>query len=307
MPKTETRTDKLQQAHERLSEAVESIVSGDDWKRMLETAAKFHKYSFDNQLLIFCQRPHATKVAGFNRWKSLGRLVRKGEKGIQILAPVVDRKKELEVRTSDLAVEVAAPEGDRPKTVLRGFRVVHVFDISQTDGEDLDLDLVRPELLNGAAPQGLCDSLVAQASDAGYTVIRTQRGSANGYCDFLSKEIGIDPDLPDLQAVKTLVHELGHALLHEGGAESRETAEIEVESAAYVVLDVLGLNSEVYSFPYIARWANGDLDLIRSTAERAVTCAKTILESFEDVDVFRMATAASSIQGFTNHSSEARS
>lgn len=89
MSKTEPPTSKLQQAHERLTEAVTSIVTGDDWKRMLATAAKFHNYSFNNQLLIFLQRPDATHVAGFNRWKALGRMVRKGEKGIQILAPVI--------------------------------------------------------------------------------------------------------------------------------------------------------------------------------------------------------------------------
>lgn len=185
------------------------------------------------------------------------------------------------MRTSEVAVEVAAePNGeDRPKTVLAGFKVVHVFDISQTDGDDLpDRYAVRPQLLNGSAPEGLWDALVAQATEAGYTVVRTRRGSANGYCDFLAKEIGVRPDVSDLQAVKTLVHEVGHALLHEDGAESRAIAEVEVESTAFVVLDALGLNSEGYSFPYIARWAGGGIELIRSTAERAVTCAKSILE-----------------------------
>jgi hypothetical protein len=253
---------------------------------MLKTAAKFHKYSFNNQLLIMVQKPDATHVAGFNRWKSLNRLVRKGEKGIAILAPVIYKKDKVEVGTSDLAVEVAAaPNGeDRPKTdrLLRAFKVVHVFDISQTEGEDLELDAVKPELLDGEVPEGLWDSLVALATEAGYTVVRKERGSANGYCDFLAKEIGVEPTLPELQAVKTLIHELAHALLHGGDVQpSRDVAEIEVESVAFIVLDVLNLSSDSYSFPYVARWSSGYIELVKASAERTVNCASQILQGCE--------------------------
>lgn len=98
---------------------------------------------------------------------------------------------------------------------IRGFRVVHVFDILQTEGEDLtDLDAVRPKLLDGSAPEGIWDALTGHAGSIGYEVIRHQRGSENGYCDFLKKEIPVRPDVSGAQAVKTLIHELGHALLH---------------------------------------------------------------------------------------------
>jgi hypothetical protein len=93
MTKTETRNDKLRAAHDKLMDAVAEIVSGDDWKRMLKTASKFHRYSFNNHLMIFLQRPDATVVAGFNRWKSLGRFVKKGEKGVAIFAPCKYRTK----------------------------------------------------------------------------------------------------------------------------------------------------------------------------------------------------------------------
>ena len=303
-----TRSDRLQQAHERLTEAVASIVTGDDWKRMLETAAKFHRYSFNNQLLIFLQRPDATRVAGFNRWRSLGRMVRKGEKGIAILAPCKykvppengpsaaspgGQNKDKDSGPSPSgqfpsgsasAVEVAAPSaqrGDRPKTeVLRGFRVVHVFDISQTEGEDLpDLDAVRPRMLDGDAPEGIWEVLVAKANTAGYEVIRKQRQGENGYCDFLNKKLAVRPDVEPAQAVKTLVHELGHALLHgEELPTSREVAEVEVESVAYIVCDALGLDTSGYSFAYVARWSDGATELIKDTAERVIGCAKQILE-----------------------------
>lgn len=112
---------------------------------------------------------------------------------------------------------------------IRGFRVVHVFDISQTEGEDLpDIDAVRPKLLDGDAPEGIWDALTAHAGAIGYEVIRHRRGSENGYCDFTAKQIAVRPNVSAAQAIKTLIHELGHALLHaEGPVASREVAEVE--------------------------------------------------------------------------------
>jgi len=134
---------------------------------MLSVSAKFHNYSFNNQLMIFLQRPEATVVAGFNRWKSLGRFVKKGEKGLAIFAPC---KYKTKVEDDD--------GNDKSFQQIRGFRVVHVFDtLSQTEGEELsDLDAVRPKLLDGDAPVGIWDALVHHAGSVGYEVIRHQRG-----------------------------------------------------------------------------------------------------------------------------------
>ena len=117
--------DKLRAAHDKLQDAVAEIVSGDDWKRMLKIASKFHRYSFNNHLMIFLQRPDATVVAGFNRWKSLGRFVKKGEKGIAIFAPCRYKTK----------VETDAGE-EQTVQRIRGFRVVHVFDTLSRDSQD---------------------------------------------------------------------------------------------------------------------------------------------------------------------------
>ncbi len=281
MPKTAAKPDRLKEAHDRLTQAVESIVSGEEWKRMLKVAAKFHNYSFNNHLMIFLQRPDATIVAGFNRWKSLGRFVKKGEKGIVIFAPCRYKTK----------VETDAGE-EQTVQQIRGFRVVHVFDISQTEGEELpDLDAVRPKLLDADAPEGIWDALAGHASSIGYEVIRYQRGSENGYCDFSSKQIAVRPDVAPAQAIKTLIHELGHALLHaEGPVASREAAEVEVESVAFIVCDALGLDSGEYSFPYVTRWAEGSNELVRQTAERAIGCAKAILEGLEESEARALAT-----------------
>lgn len=163
---------------------------------------------------------------------------------------------------------------------IRGFRVVHVFDISQTEGEDLlDLHAVRPRLLDGNAPEGIWDALARHAASIGFEVVRHQRGSENGYCDFVKKEIAVRPDVSAAQAVKTLIHELSHALLHsEGPIPSREVAEVEVESVAYVVCNAIGLETGDYSFPYVTRWAEGCTDLVKQTAERVIRCAKQILD-----------------------------
>ena len=255
--KTEDRKERLQAAHDKLQEAVADIVSGDQWKRMLQVAAKFHNYSFNNQLMIFLQRPDATVVAGFNRWKLLGRFVKKGEKGLAIFAPC---KYKTKVEDDD--------GNEQSFQQIRGFRVVHVFDISQTEGDDLpDLDAVRPKLLDGDAPVGIWDALVAHAGSVGFEVVRERKGGENGYCDFVGKRIAVRPDVAPAQAVKTLIRELGHAILHsEGPVASREVAETEVESVAFVVCDAIGLDTGDYSFPYVARWAG-----------RVIECAKSLL------------------------------
>ena len=116
----------------------------------------------------------------------------------------------------------------------------------------------------------------------GYEVIRHQRGTENGYCDFTAKQIAVRPDVSAAQAVKTLIHELDHALLHaEGPVASREIAEVEVESIAFIVCDALGLDGGGYSFPYVTRWAEGSAALVKETAERAITCAKEMLTALE--------------------------
>jgi antirestriction protein ArdC len=281
MTKTEARSDKLRAAHDRLTKAVESIVTGDDWQRMLKVSSKFHRYSFHNQLLIFCQRPDAILVAGFRKWQELNRFVRKGEKGIAIFAPCKYKTK------------IEDDNGDEQTLQeLRGFRIVHVFDISQTEGEELpDLDAVRPKLLDGSAPEGIWDALARHASSVGFEVIRHQRDGENGYCDFLNKQIAVRPDVAPAQAIKTLIHELGHALLHaEGPVASREAAEVEVESVAFIVCDALGLDSGEYSFPYVTRWAEGSNELVRQAAERAIGCAKAILEGLEESEARALAT-----------------
>jgi len=279
--------DKLAALHEQISEGVAALVESEGWRAMLDTAAKFHSYSLGNLVLIALQAPQATRVAGFRSWQSVGRQVCKGERGIAILAPCTYRPK-----TADRA-EPAAPADQEPATScsggavpdaggrqVRGFRVVHVFALHQTEGAPLPD--VAPALLVGQAPAGLWDDLASQVSGHGYTLERGDCGGANGYTDPTRRVVRVRDDIDEAQAVKTLAHELGH--LECGHVKDLPTyltcrgrCEVEAESVAYVVAAAHGLDASGYTFAYVAGWAAGDLTRVRQAAETVTKAARTIL------------------------------
>jgi DNA primase len=297
--------------HEQLQQAVHELTSAAGWQQMLRTAAALPTYSPHNVLLITTQRPDATAVAGFHTWKQLGRSVRKGEKGIAILAPVLRR-----TRTASREATVSAPAStvqagvDGTATAvdpaslgsaagatagaahgssrrLSGFRVVHVFDITQTDGPDLPAP-PRAVRLDGQAPDGLLDGLSEQIRRAGFQLVvhdfdvpHPAMAGANGVTDHFAKTVVIRPDLSPAQTAKTLAHELGHVLLHAPGSRpaglTREQAEVEAESVAFIVTAAHGLDSSTYTVPYVAGWAGHDPSLVATTAERVLRTAQTVL------------------------------
>jgi len=279
--------DKLAALHEQISEGVAALVESEGWRAMLDTAAKFHSYSLGNLLLIALQSPQATRIAGFRSWQSLGRQVRKGERGIAILAPCTYRPK-----TADRA-EPATPTGPEPATScsggvapdagskqVRGFRVVHVFALHQTEGAPLPE--VAPALLVGQAPAGLWDALEGQVLGHGYTVHRGDTGRANGWTDPTSRTVRVSSAVDDAQAVKTLIHELahlecGHVADLPTYATCRGRCEVEAESVAYVVTAAHGLDASGYTFAYVAGWAGPDLSLVRQAAETVTKAARAIL------------------------------
>ena len=253
-------------ALQRLRDGVETLKQSDEWIRWLDVQSRFHHYSWGNCVLIAMQRPDAKQVAGFHRWLELGRHVRKGEHGIAILAPMVGKKSK-------------DADPDDPK-VCYGFKTVFVFDIEQTDGEDLP-SIVHP--IEGDAPEGLFDRLTAIAIDRGVSVEPSNDlGTANGLYSFLSRTISIRDDLSPAQMVKTLVHEIAHALLHDEQAAigDRRGCELEAESVAYIVTQAIGIDSGSYSFGYIASWAK-DSGQFEKSAERINRTAHDILSSLE--------------------------
>ena len=227
-------SDRLTALHDTLTEGVAALASGGQWAAMLAAARHFHRYSLSNLLLIYLTRPGATWVAGFHAWKRVGRSVRKGERGIPILAPCTYRT---DTADHDGDRDDEPPQDGQPRCVLRGFKVVYVFDISQTDGEPIPD--VAPVLLEGEDPGRLYDALALQVTAQGYTLHRAALpGESNGQTDYDARTVTVRADCSAAQACKTLAHELGHVLLHgldDITGERRERAEVEAESIAFVV------------------------------------------------------------------------
>ena len=278
--------DRLALAHEQLTAAVEQLVSSEDWARMLEVAARFHRYSLNNVLLVHAQMPEATRLAGYRAWQALGRQVRRGEHGLSIFAPVLRRV------PPDSASELARHEASESQHAqaspssrqLVAFKVSKVFDISQTEGPPLPD--VAPELLGGEAPSALYAGLAAEVEACGCVLLRQDCSPANGRTDFSARTVTVRADCSDAQAAKTLAHELGHVRLHDdanhhglAGISCRGLAEVEAESVAFLVCQAAGLPTGEYSFPYVARWANGDLGMVRSAAGRSLAAARAITSS----------------------------
>jgi antirestriction protein ArdC len=260
--------DKLRALHDQLESAFTELVSGTDWARMLTAAARFHHYSPANILLILRQRQDATRVAGYRTWQRLGRQVRRGERAVAILAPCTYLR----------PVDDENNAADEPRHVLRGFKIAHVFDISQTDGDPLPH--VGPALLDGDAPAGLWDALSAQVTAAGFELHRDDCRPANGRTDYIARTVTVRPDVSEAQATKTLAHELAHVLLHDGTAYAlgcRGLVEVEAESVAYIVATAAGMPTDTYSLPYVAHWSDGNINAIKVTADRVIASARAIL------------------------------
>jgi DNA primase len=256
--------------HEQLKESLRTLVSSEDWRQALEVAARFHNYSFANTRLIWAQAAARgftpTRVAGYRAWQKLGRQVNRGEKGLQILAPIT--------RT------VETDDGEEERRVV-GFRVVHMFDQSQTDGNPLPE--VRPAALDGELPvQWEKVAELIRSADFGLDIAEVDRlGEANGITDWGDRTVVVRASLPGAQRFKTAVHELAHIRLHEPTSgdrpDCRGVIEVEAESVAYMVCAALGVDSAGYSLPYVATWSGGDLEKVAETADRVIRCARRII------------------------------
>jgi len=271
--------NKTKEALERLEAGLETLLDSEEWMRYLQLQAKFHNYSFGNTLLILFQCPHASYVAGFSKWKEMGRFVQKGQQGIEILAPLIGKKKTDDAGTdSDLSGE--QNDSGTTKKVLYGFRVVYVFDVSQTSGEPLPSPNT-PLIMEGDS--GLYDSLRA-ACVFPVSEVEGQKDGPLGAFYQQTQHIEIRKDLPESQKTKVLVHEWAHGLLHGLGTvrPDRDTRELEAESTAYVVCQALGLDTSQYSFGYIAGWSGKDaIETLKACGQRIQKAADTILSAIE--------------------------
>lgn len=249
----------IKEITKKLEDGVKAVFSSDRYKQYLDFTTKFYDYSVNNCILIMMQKPDASLVAGYRTWQTkFGRFVKKGEKAIQIIAPVPHKiKKEA--------------DGEEKEIAWTSYRAVSVFDVSQTDGDEL--------------PQGVCRVLDADVEDFDKLIHRLEaispypvsyepiKGSANGFCSFAEGKVVVKQGMSQLQTVKTLVHEISHAVLHSKGGEAhdadRNTREVQAESVAYCVCQMLGLDTSDYSFGYVAGWS-GDKDVKALSASLAL-------------------------------------
>jgi antirestriction protein ArdC len=267
----EEKKAQAEALHNSISVQVEQLRNSERWTAFLDFAQAFHAYSLNNLLLILSQKPEASQVAGFRKWQALGRQARKGETGIRIFG--YSTKKVIEEDEN----------GESQEKRIARFPILSVFDIAQTDlidGAEDPGTITRQ--LTGADDFGIVDALSAFLAEEGWTVEhRPIHGHKNGYTDPKRMAVVIDSDLSPEHMAKTLIHETAHVLLGhtEDMAEyalHRGLMETEAESIAYVVAGLVGFDTSAYSVGYIAGWADGDTELIKSTALRVLRTAHQI-------------------------------
>ena len=276
--------ERLAELTDKLENGVKEVYASGQYAEYLAAMSKFHRYSFGNALLILFQCPAASHVAGYNTWKkTFGRQVKKGERGIQILAPcpyqkAVSREKKDPTTGQTLYGADGKPLRETEFVSATRFKIAWVFDISQTEGRELPS--IGVSELTGDVPDfpAIYDRLAAISPLP--VEQDTVPGAAKGYTSFLEQRIVIKPGMSQVQTIKTLIHEISHAKLHDpeqtakGEEKARREKEVEAESVAFVVCKHFGIDTSDYSFAYVAGWSRGkelaelkaSLDIIHSTA-----------------------------------------
>ena len=287
---SEKPAEKVKEITARLEQGVQAIFDSDRYKEFLTAMSKFHDYSLNNTILIAMQGGNL--VMGFRQWeKEFDRHVKKGEKGIKIFAPAPYKVKKL---VDKIDPETRKPMLDREGKVVKeeteitvpAFKVITVFDISQTEGKEFPDLSVKPLLADVEQYEDFFAAL-EKASPVPIAFEQITNG-ANGYFSLTDKRIAIKEGVSELQAVKTAIHEIAHAKLHdvdlnappeEQNRVDRHTREVEAESVAYTVCQHFGLDTSDYSFGYVAGWSSGkemtelkaSLETIQATAKELIT------------------------------------
>ena len=230
--------DKIKSALTSIEEGLATINSDEDWIRYLKFNSMFYNYSYNNIILIMMQRPDATYVAGYTAWRKLNRYVKKGEKGIGILCPCI-RKVEAFKEPDDTNVYNDKEAEKEVKKVVSGFKIGYVFDLSQTDGDDSMLPVLVTGLAgNSEQEQAIYEALLKYVSSQ-YTVQEVTGTSAKGSYNIETQVITVRSDLEYRQKLKSLLHELSHAIdfsMHPDDTIPRNKRELIAESCAFVLL-----------------------------------------------------------------------
>ena len=301
MAEKQSNKDRIKEITAGIEQGIKELFESDRYRQYLSTMSRFHKYSLNNVMLIHSQRPDATLVAGFNKWKNqFGRHVKKGERGIQILAPVPFKKKVDEVK---LDPHTKAPILDKDGNLVKEekevsvpmFKVVSVFDVSQTDGKPLP---VLAHSLSGDVQQyEVFMEALRRTSPVPIVIAHTDR-DVDGFFDLTAQQITIQDGMSQVQTICAGVHEIAHSKLHnydkmtelaDDGVtvlapeeKDRHTEEVEAESISYAVCQYFGIETADNSFGYIASWSQGkELKELRASLETINRTSSELISSIE--------------------------
>lgn len=272
------KSDKIKEITEKLEQGVKEVFESEKYKSYLNTLSKFHNYSLNNTLLIAAQNPNATLVAGFKSWeKNFDRHVKKGEKGIKILAPSPYTKKILVEKIDPISKEIMLdgngnPVKEETEVKMTAFRIVSVFDVEQTAEKPLpELGIV--ELNDNVKEYNVFFTALKESSSLPVEFENIQ-GLAKGYFSNAEQKIVIKEGMSESQTVKTAVHELAQ--------KDRHTKEVEAESVAYTVCQHFGIDTSDYSFSYIAGWSSGkEINELKQSLETIQKTASELISSIE--------------------------
>ena len=294
---SEKPAEKLKEITDRLEQGITELFDSERYKEYLRVMSKFHNYSFNNTLLIAMQKPDASLIAGFSAWKNnFGRNVMKGQKGIKILAPSPFKiKKEMEKIDPQTGKAFIGKDGkpvtEEKEITIPAFKVVSVFDVSQTEGREIPNIAVN--MLTGDV-EHYKDVFAALEKTSPVPVgFEKIEGGAHGYYHLEDKRIALDEGMSELQTLKTLIHEIAHAKLHDidlnapledlENRPDRRTREVQAESIAYTVCQHYGLDTSDYSFGYVAGWSAGrELAELKSSLETIRSTAAEIINSIDE-------------------------
>lgn len=297
-----SQKEKVKEITDKLEQGIKDLFNSDRYKEYLSAMSKFHNYSFRNTILILMQKPDASYIAGFNTWKNdFKRAVRKGEKGIKILAPA-PYKKEIEETAHDKngnpILNADGSNRTTTKTItVPAFKITTVFDLSQTDGKEIPT--IANQLTGNVEDYEKFFKALKAISPVPIELEKIDR-AANGYYHLTEKRIAVRNDLSEMQTIKTTIHEIAHAKLHalpekeeneviEDDRPDNRTREVQAESIAYTVCQHFGIDTSDYSFGYVAGWSSGketeelkaSLEVIRTTADEMITDISEKLKELE--------------------------
>ena len=297
---------QVREITDKLEQGIKELFESERFKEYLRTMSKFYNYSFNNTLLIAMQKPEATYVAGYTSWqRNFDRQAMKGEKGIKILAPAPYKAQEEREKIDPVTQKPVIGADGKTVTetveVLRpAFKVVSVFDVSQTDGKELP-DIIVDELKGTVENYEAFFDALKQESPVPIS-FEDIPGGAKGFFSPVESRIAIQEGMSEIQTVKTAIHEIAHAKLHavkpdEKAApedkKDRHTKEVEAESVAYTVCQRYGIETSDYSFGYIAGWSSGkETKELKSSLDTIRKSTNPIL-SFESVEEILLISSSS--------------